>query len=142
MSSNVLTSIDPGVHQGWARFSGGMLYACGLGETPFVGDVYIELPQVYARQKKRADPNDLITLAVRIGQLKERAERKSLTVRLIKPAEWKGQTPKEIHNRRVLAAMQPSEVEVFKELKVAQSLKHNVLDAIGIGLWALGRMVR
>lgn len=137
-----VTAIDPGVQQGWARFSGGCMYACGLGEPPaLIGEVVIELPEYRPSQRdRRVDPNDLITLAVRVGKLAARAEARGLVVELVRPTRWKGSVPKRIHHQRIGRALTVEEHAVLNGVRVADSLRHNVLDAIGIGLWKIGRL--
>lgn len=47
----------------------------------------------------------------------------------IQPRQWKGSTPKKIHQPRILAALTPGEMR-------HASKNHNIIDAIGIYLWA------
>ena len=54
------------------------------------------------------------------------------------PKEWKGQVPKPIHNKRVEKTLNPK--ERTKILGLPASTRHNVIDAVGIGLYHLGRM--
>ncbi len=59
---------------------------------------------------------------------------------LVTPAQWKGAVPKEVHQPRILAALTAAEQGVLDAAKVAPTLKNNVVDAIGLGLWAVGRL--
>lgn len=88
-----------------------------------------EVPQVYPQSK--ADPNDMIPLALLAGSLVGFFG--SPFVKLPKPREWKGQVPKKIHNARTLAALTPA------ELQLCGGLSHDEIDAVGLGLWYLGR---
>jgi len=133
-----LTAIDPGATKGWATFTRGRLFACGLGGHAIPpGLVVIERP-VY-RPGARVDPNDLVTLAIRVGEDKAAAERAGCTVELVEPHMWKGSVPKAIHHRRLLAALTSDERAVFDSAPGTKTQKGNTLDAVGIGLWRLGR---
>ncbi len=138
----ILTAIDPGNHTGWARFADGRLEACGLATeptgVPMAGHVVIEKPQVYQLRKSKGDPNDLIDLAVLVGRLVQRAPEPD-RVSLPTPATWKGQVPKHIHASRILSKLDAYELAVFNAVRCATSAKHNVVDAIGLGLWQVNR---
>ena len=63
----------------------------------------------------------------------------------VKPHQWKGTVPKNVHNARVLAALDTgSGREVFERVRasVPSSLLHNVIDAIGLGAWASRKVTR
>ena len=94
----------------------------------------VEKPQVYQARLQKGDPNDLIDLAVVVGTM--------LTIlpdsETVLPARWKGQVPKEIMNVRVMSKLAPAEEARVSWPKAR--LRHNVIDAIGIGLWAVGRL--
>ena len=132
-------SIDPGISTGWAawyfepdtrRFR---LHSCGRGEGwPYVQflKALIERPQVYGASQSKGDPNDLITLAIRVGRYSERLEYLHGThVDHVFPNAWKGQTPKEVTKRRVAKALQ--EMGQLADLSC-----HDVVDALGLGLYA------
>ncbi len=96
----------------------------------------IEWPQVYRLGGRAgADPNDLLGLAAVAGALCVRAC--DPVVNTYKPAEWKGQVPKEVHHARILRFLSDTEKKAIP--KLAKSKLHNVLDAIGLGLFHLGR---
>ncbi len=134
----MLVAIDPGADTGWAAFDDGHLVQVGLGIPHLGGDVIIELPQIYTRSK--ADPNDLITLAVKVGQLKADAERAGCKVYLVHPHTWKGNAPKAVMGKRIVSRLDDAELEVLARVKCAASKRHNVVDAVGIALWRLGRL--
>lgn len=95
-----------------------------------------EVPQVYRGPKGKGDPADLIEIAgvaAAIGCRLLPAEAFGYA-----PRQWKGQVPKEVMCRRIESRLSPEEVEAIE--KCAPSLRHNVLDAIGIGLFHLGRL--
>ncbi len=141
----LLLSVDPGIDTGFAIWKDGLLCYCGLGEVwPVVDRAIIELPQVYPKISAK-QANDLITLAVRVGQYKERIEDlgEDAPVRLVHPHTWKGNVPKDIHHPRIWAKLDPSEQHIFNKDTKATTLskRHNVLDAIGLGLYDLKRLV-
>lgn len=145
-----LIAIDPGRDAGYAIFddSSGELASCGLVANLYrsgavlTGRVVIELPQVYtqAHSKKRVDPNDLIRLAFEAGRLAGQVAG-PMEITTVLPAEWKGQAPKTIVHGRIAKILSDEENRrLHRGLdSVAGALKHNALDAVGIGLWKLGR---
>jgi hypothetical protein len=118
---------------------------CGLTKDPqeirFLPEfkVVIEKPVIYRPRLMKGDPNDLIVLALLAGRYQERALNDKATVELVTPHEWKGSVSKEISNRRVLKKLKSEELAVLNAVKCAESARHNVIDAIGIALWKLGR---
>jgi hypothetical protein len=50
----------------------------------------------------------------------------------VKPREWKGQVPKDVHHARLVKTLTPDELAMV-EASAPPSLRHNVLDAVGIG---------
>jgi hypothetical protein len=148
---NFILAIDPGNDLGWASFhtqegfmAGGVRNPPKVSTASGYDRAVIERPQVYRASQSKGDPNDLITLAIGVGQMKERLEAAGLAVELVLPTTWKGQTPKEIHSKRILAAL--SEEEVFRLNaclnSLAPSIRHNLVDAVGLGLWLLKRLRR
>lgn len=93
----------------------------------------VECPMVYPYGTKGAgeDPNDLIEVALSAGACLGSCEK----VVCVYPRQWKGTVPKDLHNRRV-ESQAPANAKTFLE-SVQASLRHNVWDAIGLGLWAL-----
>jgi hypothetical protein len=101
--------------------------------------VWIESQVIYPHSK--ADPNDILTLAREAGRVAGSCAAAGATVRWVKPAEWKGQLPKDVCHRRVRALLTDEERAILTRdcRGMPASKRHNVLDAVGIGLWALGR---
>lgn len=146
---NMLLAIDPGVRAlGWAYFEDGRLVQAGLLRAKHIQEMVdqlwlldlhpvslvIERPQVYGGAK--FDPNDLVGLAVVAGAAAGRFHMaKNIDFPL--PRMWKGQVPKDIHHERVLRAL--SIAERGQVPNTTKSLQHNVLDAVGLGLWKIGR---
>src|SRR3990172_12772115 len=99
----------------------------------FASEVVIEEPMVVAGWTK--DPESLIQLAITVGCLIWYCESRGAKVETTKPQPWKGQLSKEITRQRVIKKL--SEVEASRvELPSAAGLEHNVIDGVGIGLWA------
>lgn len=103
--------------------------------------VVIEKPQVYRAAQSKGDPNDLITLAIRVGWYQEYFESRGVSVYLVTPAMWKGQVPKPVHHRRIANKLSPQEHLVVSEgmIGVPVTKQHNVMDAVGLGLFYTGR---
>ena len=84
----------------------------------------------------KTNPNDLLDLAMCSGAFYGALcveMRSNLT--LVEPAEWKAQVPKDITRERIEKLLMGKELNVIKK----GGEMHNVYDAIGIGLFALGR---
>jgi len=110
----------------------------------------IEWPQIYRASKSKGDPNDMLAVAgvgaALAGLLSavcyQNGNGWCLQIRSPLPAEWAGQLPKctnpklaseSPRARRILSRLSEREREVA-------TLKHDALDAIGIGLFILGRL--
>lgn len=131
----MILAIDPGKNQGWAVLNdSGILSSCGLGCPPtgHYSLLVVEKPQVYPNTPVKQS-NDLISVAISVGRAIEQYPANK--VLLVVPHDWKGSVPKPIHNARVLNALTLSELNLIPSL--AASLKHNVIDAIGLAKWAV-----
>jgi hypothetical protein len=125
-------SIDPGATVGWAEWVGGKLHRCGAmpferlsRESWFMHGV-IEMPD-FARVKLK----DVTTCAFRAGYAASRFS----TYETADVHEWKGSVPKRITQARAMAELSPGEMSIARG-------NHHVWDAIGLGLWKLGRLKR
>lgn len=140
-------AIDPGADQGWAIFNKGKLEKCGLGlpeDEDFKGikAAIIEMPMIYPRSK--AKPNDIITLAFRAGKTAGLLQVVlGVQVETVTPTTWKGQVPKEIHHARINKALSVPELLILHTLTegVPKTKAHNMIDAVGLGLYAVDRKV-
>jgi hypothetical protein len=112
-----------------------------------VTEVLAEWPRVYraGQAKAGADPNDLLLLSgVDVGV----ACLLGCASRSVEPREWKGTLGEVVDSatgvtvylveERVRKRLSPAELAVV-ELPSAASLAHNVWDAAGLGLHAIGR---
>lgn len=108
----------------------------------FANSVVVECPQAYNPKFQKGDQNDLIELAAVAGAVQGKFYLnpfKGLEAHVsYLPAQWKGQVPKEIHNRRVMESLTEAERNVIDECP--PSLLHNVIDGIGIGLFHLQKL--
>lgn len=140
----IITCIDPGKH--------GCGVACGNERELFwagyhpTGDaswahgdeVYLELPRYYPGNNK-TDPNDLIDIAVAGAFLAGQRGFRS-TLHLIPPRTWKGTIDGDAMVERIRGRLTPEETARVEMPSAVKTLGHNVLDAVGIFLWATGRL--
>lgn len=149
----MLVAIDPGLQTGWAIWGIDGLVDCGLGDprtsrshvvtsragVDVIDDVWIEYQVIYPRSKAR--PADILKLTLEAGRWVGVYSTLGVEPHLVKPAEWKGQVPKDIHHARVWAELsEDSRLIVDHAVRgVAASKRHNVLDAVGLALWASKR---
>lgn len=145
----MLLAIDPGTDTGWALFDEGRLIDCGLGDpsqeichlwSSTDDEVVIECPRIYPGGRTR-NPQDLIKLALKAGEHAGLFRNQHAPVAYVEPAGWKGRTPKTTQHKRDATKLTAEEKRTLAlSLKgLAPSKKHNVRDAVGIGLWAVGR---
>ena len=144
----MIISIDPGKRSlAWASWVGGELTSCRIERhksdpwEAWIGQlvmsvkawlpcdpakVVVELPRIYPHDRTK-NPNDLIDLAAVAGACSALGP-----LEFVHPATWKGQVPKEICHARMKDKLSGKE-------RVLLVNDHNVLDAVGIGLWYLER---
>jgi hypothetical protein len=147
----MLLAIDPGADSGWAVFFGRMLVECGLGDSPRfdalrtaqLDNLVIERPVIYPGGRTKS-PNDVVTLALNAGEWAGRYKGIGTRVRYVEPRTWKGTLDPDVCNVRILACLDSGETDVYRDAtrKVPKRKQHNVIDAIGIGLYACGRFGR
>jgi len=141
--------IDPGRVTGWARFFDGQLIEAGarvdedvLADPPEIqigpAAVVIEVPRIYPHGGK-GDPNQLLDLAITVGDLRGYYVRRGAEVHLVTPRRWKGTVPKAIHNARVLSALTPEEFARLPRRPRARGFDHNMVDGVGLALWYLDK---
>lgn len=98
----------------------------------------VEMPKIYSAAKSKGDPNDIVNLAGVVAAVT------TLTPcsgrRLLFPRDWKGTIdPDDLIDRWIKPRLSPIE-HTKVSLPTAESLQHNVWDAIGIGLHVVGRL--
>lgn len=155
-----LLAIDPGVHQSAvAAFDlednvyaysvlvrPGEVLPARLRSTGIaVGRIVIEKPRSYPKASA-IDNNDLIDLALAGGIVAGRIAGACYDAPIteLPPATWKGQVPKPIHHERLQRLLSDAELQHIQRdmAPIPASLQHNLWDAIGLGLYALGRTGR
>lgn len=139
-----LLAIDPGKNTGWARFEKGSLFSAGKGDprkevvSHTLDLVLIEVPRWYPRERG-IDTNDLLDLSLLAGRYAGHYEMDLVPIELVYPRSWKGTLDWRICCERVIEELTPEEVAVLPRRPRKKDVDHNVLDAVGLGLWKLGR---
>lgn len=98
----------------------------------------IEHPRVYpgAPNKDLNDLLDVVAVGAAVGaKLQHTLTRAPETVY---PSEWKGTVKKAVMTERIRRALTPDELKVCRFTN--KSDDSDLLDAVGIGLWRLGRL--
>lgn len=149
-----LLAVDPGVRAlGWALFQYRSLAACGASilkqsdpdrnialhrEAIGYAEEGVMERMVWRPNDPKSRPNDLLNVqligaAALAGQVR--------TFRTVTPSEWKGTIPKAIHHKRIRSVLSEAETATLEEALrgVRKSHHKEVLDAIGIGLFAFKR---
>lgn len=163
-------AIDPGRHTGVSAFqrgpSGWGLVRCGLLRSEarnvnglvtdlcrdlgaFLGTVPGYTPgntlatcelMVFRPDDSRSVAEDLIQVSTLGATLAGRVS--AHPPRFVPALDWKGSVPKPIMDTRIRACLNEWETRVAESSGVPLRLLHNVIDSIGIGLHATGRMRR
>lgn len=142
-----VVAVDPDARGfAWAIYVDDVLVRAGRGRTraalkdtaPAKGDRWLlEAPQNYERFG--VAHRDLDRLRAVLKAVEREARAAGGTARRIRPATWKGNVPKAVHHARTEAALAPEEVAVAYP---KGAYDHNVLDAVALGLFAVGRARR
>ena len=136
--------MDPGASTGWAVFDGPTLVDCGA--CPYdrpptwthIEHVVAEIPQAYP--DLRVDPNDLITLAYRLGVVVGPLAVAGIPVVTVLPRVWKGgNIGKAQHHPRIVAKLSGPPRELYERVlgTLGAKARTDMTDAVGIGQWAL-----
>lgn len=163
----ILAIVDPGVWRcGLAVFRAGRLIFAGEPNTretpchsmaelvartamretrtsmvgyPFVPWVWVaEIPQDYEAKSAREGTLDelrQVITEIEIWRPDAGIGKKTHTVR---PHGWKGNVPKPVHHRRIVAALDARERDIIEALPRTR----DALDAVGLGLFVLRRVGR
>jgi len=91
----------------------------------------VETPVAYPFGGRGADPNDLIQVAVVAGAVRAHFS----TSTAVTPRQWNGGVPKKITAKRIRALLTPKQIAMVEA--VPYGVRHNVWDAIGIGMYHL-----
>ena len=92
----------------------------------------VEFPRTYGGRASRGSTDDLLSLAALVGTIAAWFN----TSRIVQPQEWKGGTPKKISMKRTIEHLSEAELDLIDWTDCPASLRHNVWDAVGIGLFA------
>ncbi len=138
--SRTLLAIDPGEKPGFAWFEDGVLTACAFAMLDCEGpdELAIEHPTIYPQSP--VPPNDIIELAITAGRQAERYGNNA-AITWYRPREWKGTRPKNIVDAHIRAVMSQREINTLDKYcaTIPKSYRHNVIEAVGIGLKHLRR---
>lgn len=151
-----LIAIDPGAHPGYACFFRtlqGWMLTMARDDSMMApgpeGIVVVEHPMIYPKRGRRRgdtkDPNAIVKLAFTAGKQAQWAAQRGAPIVTVRPYEWKGQVDKEVTAHRVQKRLQSSpfnlgELSVWDRVQeLPETRRNGVIDAIGIGLYAVGR---
>lgn len=119
----------------WVDMAGELSYQVALAKQFSTVErltVVLEMQQVYGGRFAK----DLIELASVTGAIAHCFSGDTLVGYL--PKEWTRGRKKPVHNEHTLKALTSEELKRLAQ--VAKSLQHNIIDAVGIGLYHLGRL--
>lgn len=157
-----IIAVDPSWEAtGWASFWKGKLDECGVitngGSWQKLAKrmriarhhmhwnddarVIIEVPVIRPQRVERANPNNLMKVAVVAGMALASFYSVTGEVEIISPQRWKGNRPKNVDNAYTLQLLSSPEKHTYKAsvFELPAGIHNNVIDAIGIGLWAIKR---
>lgn len=143
--SSTLIAVDPGNMAGVAVFKDARLVnvelvveavqRCWVWKGPFGLPVVVEVPEKY--EGSRIDTARLMTLTFTAGYIA--SSMRPEQVFKVLPKDWKGQRPKHVDNKHTMRLLSDQECHILEAARIPAGQRHNVVDAIGIGLWALSR---
>lgn len=110
------------------------VFAAELDVTP---DLVIETPRSYTG--KSVKEKDLRGLRQTVDEVVEAMRLLGGEVHRVYPSDWKGTVPKAVHQPRIIGALTPHELAL---LGTVNRPNHDIVDAVGLGLWHLGRTGR
>lgn len=116
-----------------------------------VSVVVCEMPQTYGGRAAKGDTNDLLAVMRVVGQIEHAANLASARFVAVLPTKWKGTAPKHVTIRRAwntlelrerFRVMAPKRGRTLLETgrSVASGETADVMDAVGLGLWYVGRL--
>jgi hypothetical protein len=107
---------------------------------PFLDNaqIVVEYPEQYSQTP--APRSSVQGLACTGGGIVCMLKRPTNSVHFVLPKVWKGQVPKDIMLERIVSKLSEDEKVLLESKKYAKYKKHNVIDAIGVGLYKLERL--
>ncbi len=149
----VTLAIDPGRCTGWCYLVDGRVADCGVANIePYSATVVdhsiyqpnrllCELPEIY--KSGEANPNISLTpLIVQVGRfIQYYMSVYRASCGTVLPKEWKGQMSKSVCRARIYLLLDERERKIVeaRERSMSATRAHNMIDAVGIGLHAVGR---
>lgn len=134
----MILAIDPGTTTGWALFETGVLSACGIGTPPqnTPSRVLIERP---ARVYAGIPVEDILALSLKAGEW--HGIYRAHAPEYLTPNDWKGSTSKDTSHARIWRVLSSHEQGIVDRAGkgMAPGKRHNMMDAVGIGLHGVGR---
>lgn len=135
-----LTNVKPSVAEQVARWGSPSVRLINrlqshvrLERNRIVGERQVVYP---GAKGLKTNPNDLLDLAMCAGAFYGAlCVDMVATLTIVEPAAWKAQVPKDITRTRIEGLLGSTEKMLIKK----GGEMHNIYDAIGIGLFALGR---
>lgn len=100
--------------------------------------IVVEYPEQYSHTP--APRSSVQGLACTGGGIVSMLKKDSNKVEFVLPKTWKGQVPKDIMLNRIVAKLSDTEKQILESKNYIKSKKHNVIDAIGLGLFKLNRL--
>lgn len=148
MLPDYLETADPGNCTGWAEFWRGQLKACAVWDLDAQQFPFLIVPEAHwvieeqQIHKDTPNPQSIIKLAHTAGRIADRVGWK--TVEWVYPTTWKRNADPDLMCEWIIKALSPVERLVYFAAadRVAEGVRHNIIDAIGIGLWKLRRLPR
>lgn len=144
--NGILYAVDSGEHSGLACFDDGRLvYAYRTSViVPTAARVNFQAAVVEIPDRVKVNPKSIIKLAVNAGRWLQTFGFACPTanVAAVEASAWKASTDPDVLAKRILACLTDEECAVIPKTRSALGYDHNVIDAIGLGLWRLGRMGR
>lgn len=104
-------------------------------DRPYPDRLALEYPRVYPGPRQKGDQNDLLPLAGVVCALA--AHFPFAEVVRYFPRDWKGTVDPDVMIERIQGRLEPSEVKAVESCP--KWLRHNLWDAVGIGLKSVGR---
>lgn len=104
--------------------------------VPLCDVLYVECMRY--RPQAKVNPAILLALNLLAGSA-IRLAKPSAEVHFVEPGTWKGQLEKTVHGSRIRLTLSPHERNIVDTLK-PKSLVNNVVDAVGLCLFATDRL--
>lgn len=138
----MILAIDPGEDYGSALFVDRTLVWAAFRALPSADIEHLYMEDQEIRPGGKARTKDIIKLAQTAGRLAEKVRAPKET--FVHYSKWAGSQPPHALEARILGCLSLAERDVLKAAvkNVALSYRHNVVEAVGIGLYATRRLPR